>query len=84
MSKVTEGDAVQQSGKMLQVNEGELHKHLQGVVIGTVKETLNCQLEVEADRSVIASNASAPRPVRHTCRSFTTARSNPWLASIEG
>jgi len=35
---------------MFQINEGELHKHLQGVVVGAVEETLNQLLEAEADR----------------------------------
>ena len=45
-----EGEATK-SAKIIQIDEGVVHKHLAKMVRGSVEETLNALLETEAEAS---------------------------------
>ena len=43
-------DSTKALGKVIRIDEGEVHGHLDKLVRGTVEETLNALLDEEADR----------------------------------
>ena len=47
---MSESDSTSSLGKVIQIDEGKIKEHLSEIVRGSVEETLNGLLDVEADR----------------------------------
>ena len=72
-----EAAETKKSSQIIKIEEEKLHNHLDEVVRGTVEETLNALLQVEADALVWGTPLRTHRwPARHACGALQAPPAN--------